>query len=169
MSIVIMGVTGCGKTVVGSHLAKELGWLFFDADDFHPPENICKMKSGVPLTDADRRDWLLSLNNLIANNENKGNRVVLACSALKSKYRSILIGAPPKPLPLHFIFLNISREVALTRLSSRKGHFMPASLVDSQFDILEAPATGDRLNAELPLSQVVDEAVRAAKREFVDD
>ena len=163
-----MGVTGSGKSTVGSQVAHELDWQFFDADDYHPEENVSKMKSGIPLTDEDREGWLISLRQLVCSEERLGQHVVLACSALKSKYREILVGPSPRFVTPLFIFLDIGREAAKARLKLRQGHFMPASLVDSQFDILETPIGGHRLDAELPIPQVVREATDIAKKQFID-
>lgn len=162
-----MGVTGCGKSTVGSQLAHALGWQFFDADDYHPQKNVLKMKSGIPLTDEDRKGWLMSLHQLVRTEEKSGRHVVLACSALKAKYREILVGSSQKLVTPLFLFLDISREAAKARLKLREGHFMPASLVDSQFDILETPNNGHRLDAELPLPQVVQEATEIAKKQII--
>ena len=162
-----MGVTGCGKSTVGSQLAHALGWQFFDADDYHPQKNVLKMKSGIPLTDEDRKGWLISLHQLVRTEEKSGGHVVLACSALKAKYREILVGSSQKLATPLFLFLDISREAAKARLELREGHFMPASLVDSQFDILETPNNGHRLDAELPLPQVVQEATEIAKKQII--
>lgn len=129
MKIVIAGVSGCGKTTVGTLLAERLGCEFADADDFHPPENIAKMRAGIPLDDADRAGWLDALGRFLAGRE----RVVLACSALKRRYRDRLreLGGE-----LRFFVLEVERAVLAGRLEARE-HFMPASLLDSQLAILE--------------------------------
>jgi gluconokinase len=129
MKIVIAGVSGCGKTTVGTLLAERLGCEFADADDFHPPENIAKMRAGIPLDDADRAGWLDALGCFLAGRE----RVVLACSALKRRYRDRLreLGGE-----LRFFVLDVERAVLAGRLEARE-HFMPASLLDSQLAILE--------------------------------
>jgi gluconokinase len=129
MKIVIAGVSGCGKTTVGTLLAERLGCEFADADDFHPPENIAKMRAGIPLDDADRAGWLDALGCFLAGRE----RVVLACSALKRRYRDRLreLGGE-----LRFFVLEVERAVLAGRLEARE-HFMPASLLDSQLAILE--------------------------------
>lgn len=134
--IFIMGVSGSGKTTIGQLLSQQTGIPFFDADDFHPPANIQKMNAGQPLDDDDRRDWLLSLNSL-ARQEMKKAGAVIACSALKAKYRTMLTdGVETK---IYWIYLRGNFETISQRLQTRKGHFMPASLLQSQFETLEPP------------------------------
>ncbi|MEY4294811.1 MAG: hypothetical protein RLY82_499 [Pseudomonadota bacterium] len=128
-----MGVSGCGKTTLGEGLAKALDWPFFDADDFHPPENVAKMRAGEPLNDADRAPWLLQLNKLLQANPH----AVLACSALKERYRDVLKSGLPN---LRFVHPHGAFEVIAARIEARSketGHYMPASLLQSQFEALE--------------------------------
>ncbi len=139
-----MGVTGCGKTTVGVLLAQELGWAFHDADDFHPAANVAKMKSGAPLTDADRRPWLDRLNALLLDADRGGESVVLACSALKQAYRERLARGCAA---VRFVLLDGDREIIRARLAARRGHYMNPALLDSQFAILERPADALRLDA----------------------
>ncbi|MBW3628566.1 MAG: gluconokinase [Gemmatimonadetes bacterium] len=135
-----MGVTGAGKTTVGSLLARELGWSFADADNFHSVANIEKMRAGEPLSEADREPWLRALESHVAELLDEGRCGVLACSALRSEYRERLRRpAATGKGEVRFVYLEISLEEAQRRLRSRKGHFMPASLVESQFDALEVP------------------------------
>ena len=129
MKIIIAGVSGSGKSTVGTLLAERLGCEFADADDFHPPENIAKMKAGIPLDDADRAGWLEALGNHLAG---RGN-IVLACSALKRIYRDRLRELAG---PLEFFVLSLDRDLLVKRVESRE-HFMPASLLDSQLATLE--------------------------------
>ena len=129
MKIIIAGVSGSGKSTVGKLLAERLGCEFADADDYHPPENIAKMKAGIPLDDADRAGWLEALGDHLASREN----IVLACSALKRIYRDRLRGMAG---PLEFFVLSLDKESLMQRLESRD-HFMPASLLDSQRATLE--------------------------------
>ena len=131
-----MGVSGTGKSTIGKLLAQKLEVPFFDGDDFHPESNILKMKSGQPLTDEDRKDWLLALNDL-AKKQQKSNGGIIACSALKQVYRDML-NAELDP-SLVFIFLEGSFELIASRMQTRKGHFMPVDLLRSQFDTLEIP------------------------------
>lgn len=131
-----MGVTGCGKTTVGSLLAQDLGWAFYDADDFHPAANVAKMQSGTPLSDADRWPWLERLNALLLEHESRGQQLVLACSALKQAYRERLVRGCAAA---RFVFLEGDPELIRARLGARKGHYMNPGLLDSQFAILEQP------------------------------
>ena len=147
MKIVVMGVTGCGKTTVGSALAETLDLPFFDADDFHPPHNVKKMKRGEPLTDKDRRDWLVKLSQLIEQHLH----IVLACSALKAAYRRTLSA----DADVRFVYLEISPDVASTRLALRTNHYMPATLVHSQFAALEPPSDAIRIDAEQDIDAVL--------------
>jgi len=135
---VVMGVSGCGKTRIGAHLAKAMGVPFIEGDDYHPPENVRRMSSGIPLTDEDRAGWLQTLAARIREAKDAGTGLVLACSALKRSYREILRDAA-SPEALRFIYLRGTREVIAERLRARKGHFMPPALLESQFAALEEP------------------------------
>ena len=147
-----MGVTGCGKTRVGAMLAEACGWAFHDADDFHPAENIAKMKSGVALTDADRWPWLARLNTFLLENERQGKSLVLACSALKQVYRDSLTRGCAAA---RFVFLDGDIELIRARLAARQGHYMNPKLLDSQVAILERPRDALRLDvAESPADLV---------------
>ena len=148
-----MGVAGCGKTTIGSKLARSLGVLFLDADDFHPEANLKKMSSGIPLDDSDRIPWLESLREELRSNRG----CVLACSALKQNYRSMLEDADRNTV---FIMLDISKETARGRLLSRANHFMPETLIDSQFDSLERPTDALVVDAEAPVNSVLDVILR---------
>lgn len=137
MVTIVMGVSGCGKTTVGKLLGAKLGVPFYDADDFHPESNKQLMKSGIPLTDETRRPWLETLaRKIIEWNDTQG--AVLACSALKESYRKLLCGNGTSSVT--FLFLDGTKEQVAERLQQRTGHFMPASLLDSQFSTLEPPA-----------------------------
>lgn len=138
-----MGVTGCGKTAVGALLAKACGWDFCDADDFHPVENVAKMKRGVPLDDADRWPWLERLNRFLLDSERQGKSLVLACSALKQSYRDRLAR---NCAAARFVFLDGDIELIRARLAARQGHYMNPKLLDSQFAILEPPRDAPRLD-----------------------
>ena len=133
--IIIMGVAGCGKSTIGSMLAHELGWDFYDADDFHSESNRIKMAQNIPLTDEDRAGWLDSLRSLIGQNIQNEKSILLACSALKKSYRDILMINEQ----VEFIYLRGTYEQIEARLLQRSGHFMSAKMLASQFDILEEP------------------------------
>ena len=133
--IIIMGVAGCGKSTIGSMLAHELGWDFYDADDLHSESNRLKMAQNTPLTDEDRAGWLDSLRSLIGQNIQNEKSIVLACSALKKSYRDILMINEQ----VKFIYLRGTYEQIEARLLQRSGHFMSAKMLASQFDILEEP------------------------------
>ncbi|XP_045418167.1 probable gluconokinase isoform X1 [Lemur catta] len=153
-ALLVMGVSGSGKSTVGALLASELGWKFYDADDYHPEENRMKMARGIPLNDQDRIPWLCNLHDILLRDVTSGQRVVLACSALKKMYRDILIrgkdGAAlkseelgeekPGDVQLFVVHLSGLFEVISGRLLQRKGHFMPPELLQSQFETLEPPA-----------------------------
>ncbi|NKB69318.1 MAG: AAA family ATPase [Candidatus Latescibacteria bacterium] len=134
--IILMGVTGSGKSTVGEALTQDLGWPFYDGDDFHPPENVAKMKSGVALEDEDRWPWLQRLAGEIGQWLAQGDSAVLACSALKQVYRDVLVGGRPQVRVVH---LKGSKELIGERLAQRQHRYMPASLLDSQFATLEQP------------------------------
>ncbi len=154
MVIVVMGVSGAGKTTVGRALAETLGWPFYDGDDFHPPANIEKMRQGVPLTDADRRPWLETLRALIARHLQEGRPAVVACSALKRSYRDVLRRAGEG---VRFVHLAADYETIRRRLEARRGHFFDPKLLQSQFDDLEAPDADEALilDAARPVSELV--------------
>lgn len=135
-TIIVMGVSGCGKSLIGSRLAAALGGVFEDADDFHSVANKDKMRAGIPLTDDDRWPWYATLRARIVEMRGQTPVYVLACSALKAIYREKL-RAEDGPEDIAFVLLKGSREVIFARMSARKGHYMPASLLDSQFAILE--------------------------------
>jgi len=136
---VVMGVSGCGKTRIGANFAKAIGVTFVEGDDYHPPENVRKMSSGIPLTDEDRAGWLLTLASRIREAKDAGTGLVVTCSALKRSYRETLRDGA-RPQPLQFIYLRGTRELIGERLRARKGHFMDPALLESQFEALEEPA-----------------------------
>ena len=155
MVIVLMGVSGSGKTSVGVLLARALGGEFVEGDDYHPPANVAKMRQGIPLDDADRRPWLETLAAEIGRWLEAGRTVVLACSALKRSYRAILRGGRPG---VRFVYLKGNAALIRARLAQRRGHYMPASLLDSQLATLEEPldaivadidATPEQIAAEI--------------------
>ena len=141
MIIVIFGVTAAGKTTVGQLLARELGWEFYEADDFHSVDNVEKMKRGVPLTDEDRQPWLGRLRELIERCFAAGENAVLACSALKKAYRDRLRVSEQ----VKFVFLRGNRERISEQLQHRRGHFMNPALLESQFEDLEEPRSSEQV------------------------
>jgi len=138
MFIILMGVAGTGKTTVGRLLAKELGWRFYEGDDFHPPANVEKMRRGEPLTDRDRRPWLDALRAVIQGALEKNDNGIMACSALKRSYRARLRVSEQ----VVFAYLAAAPDVIRRRLEKRTGHFMNPSLLESQFAALETPQKG---------------------------
>jgi gluconokinase len=132
-----MGVSGVGKTTVGKLLARELGWTFVEADDYHPAANVEKMRRGIPLDDEDRRPWLAALRHRLEEADARGENVVLACSALKHAYQHYLAQFDPESV--HYVYLGGSEELIRQRLAGRTGHFMNPSLLHSQFETLEPP------------------------------
>ena len=157
--IVLMGVSGCGKTTTGKRLATALGWPFRDADEFHPEANIAKMASGRPLDDADRAPWLAAIAAWIDAQCAAQACGVVSCSALKRRYRDVLIGARPG---VQLVHLEGSIALIGDRLSRRKGHFMPPALLRSQFDALEPPAPDEGalvLSVRMPPKRIVERIV----------
>jgi gluconokinase len=160
--LIVMGVSGCGKTTVGALAAQALGWPFIDADDHHPQANIDKMRAGVALTDADRAPWLATLHALLQAHATRGEGLVMACSALKQRYRDQLGAGLPA---LRWVYLHGNREVIAERLAVRNHGYMPASLLDSQLDALEEPGTSAalRLDVALPAPELAASAVAYMK------
>ena len=161
--LLLMGVSGVGKTTTGQRLARTLGWRFRDADEFHPPENIAKMSQGEPLTDEDRWPWLAAIGTWLDERRADGGKAIVTCSALRRTYRDrLLVGRPEVKL----VFLKGSKALIADRLSRRSGHFMPPMLLDSQFSTLEEPRREERalvVDVSLPPNRVVAHIVR-----FVD-
>jgi len=161
---VVMGVSGSGKSVIGRPFAKALGVDFVEGDDYHPPENVRRMSSGIPLTDDDRAGWLQALADRIHEAKDAGTGLVVTCSALKRSYRDLL-RAGAKPAPLRFIYLRGSRTVIAERIGARRGHFMPPALLDSQFDTLEEPTPDEGVwvcDVSKPSQEIVDALVDRA-------
>jgi gluconokinase len=158
MIVVVMGVTGAGKTTVGRLLAERLGAAFADADDYHPPENVAKMRAGVALDDADRAPWLARLNAVLREADAGGGSLVLACSALKRAYRDLL-GAGIRDLRL--VFLDGSKELLARRLAERTGHYMNPALLDSQLATLERPADAIVLSIDASPEDLATRALEA--------
>lgn len=162
-TLVLTGVSGAGKSTVGRVLAERTGAVLVDADDFHPAANVAKMAAGLPLTDDDREPWIARLAGEIRSRAERGERVVLACSALRRTHREILSSASDDVV---FVHLEVSDAVLERRLVDRRGHFMPAELLRSQLDDLEHPGS-DRavvVDGNAPVADVVDEVMRRAAR-----
>ena len=153
MIVIVMGVSGSGKTTVGELVAERLGCGFSDADDFHPAANVDKMRAGIPLTDDDRWPWLKALRQAIEDWEAAGQSRVIACSALKAAYRNLL--APRDDVV--FVFLKGSAETIASRLKARQGHYLNPDLLASQFATLEEPADAIVVDITPPPAAVVDE------------
>jgi len=154
---VVMGVAGAGKTTVGKRLAESLDWEFLEGDRLHPPENVAKMRSGQPLTDADRAPWLDAIARAIDTLQARNARAIVTCSALKRDYRRRIIG---NRAAIRLVFLDGSRELIAERLAARRGHFMPAGLLDSQFEALEPPGPDENpiiVGIDQPLDRIVAE------------
>jgi gluconokinase len=151
MIILLMGVSGVGKTVVGEALAQQLRWRFADADDFHSAANVSKMRAGIPLDDADRAPWLHSLHDAVERWIAAHESVVLACSALKESYRRQLVIGPEVKL----VFLRAEFSVVSEHLAHRDGHFMSPALLQSQFDTLEAPTDAIAVDASKSIPEIV--------------
>jgi gluconokinase len=155
--LVVMGVSGSGKTTIGERLAARLGWPYQEGDALHPPANVAKMHSGTPLDDADRLPWLQTIAAHIDEWRAKGSPGILTCSALKRRYRDIIIGDRPD---VRLVYLKGSKDEIGGRLADRQGHFMPAALLKSQFEALEEPGPDER-----PITVSVD----GTPDEIVDD
>lgn len=152
MVVIVMGVTGCGKTTVGTRLAEVLGWPYYDADSFHPPENVAKMSRGIALTDTDRVPWLRAIRAQIDDTLAASGHAVISCSALKEAYRHVLRDGAPD---VAFVWLRGPRALLAERLRNRVGHFMDPALLDSQLATLEPPAYAVPVEIALPLAAQV--------------
>jgi gluconokinase len=156
-ALVVMGVSGSGKSTIADKLAARLGWRYEDGDQFHPASNVAKMSAGHPLTDEDRWPWLQVIADEIDRLCRDGERATIACSALKRSYRDILVHGRSD---VRIVFLDGSQELIASRLAARHGHFMPPGLLTSQFRTLEPPAASER-----PITVSIDASVEA----IVDD
>lgn len=153
MIVLIMGVSGSGKTTIGKLLAESLGWQFQDADDFHSPANIEKMRQGIPLDDGDRIPWLQDMQNAIAQWLQENRNVVLACSALKASYRQFLLTDRDD---IKVVYLQGSDNIIQKRLQTRENHFMSAKLLTSQFHTLEEPENAIYIDISQPPEEIVN-------------
>jgi len=149
---IVMGVSGCGKSSVGKLLAQELGWDFYDADDFHPPENVAKMANGIPLDDSDRVPWLASLHDLISSSLKADKPGVLACSALKERYRQQLMDGNDG---VGLVHLKGSYELIWSRMIARKEHYMKPHMLRSQFETLEEPTNALTVDISLSVHEII--------------
>jgi gluconokinase len=159
-TFLIMGVAASGKTTIAEKLAEKINGFLIEGDDYHTKENIDKMSSGVALNDNDRYEWLLKIKNEILN-RNKNQNLVVTCSALKEKYRTLL-----GPQNFNLVYLKVSKKTALQRIRARQGHFMPDSLVDSQFAILEEPQKSIVLDESLKTNEMVEKLVSIYKSAY---
>jgi gluconokinase len=149
----IMGVSGSGKTTVGKALAQKLGWDFFDADDFHPAENIAKMAARIPLNDSDRTPWLAALHQLLSSTLESNRHPILACSALKQKYRAQLMDGLAG---LELVYLKGNYDLIWSRMSAREGHYMRPEMLQSQFAALEEPVDAFAIDISVSLNDMID-------------
>jgi gluconokinase len=162
-ALVVMGVSGSGKSTIADRLAARLGWRYEDGDKFHPPGNVAKMSAGHPLTDEDRWPWLRAIADEIDRVCEAGQRAVIACSALKRAYREILVH---ERNDVRIVFLNGTQDLIAERLAARKGHFMPPGLLTSQFRTLEPPQLNERpiiVSIDASVEAIVDDIVRQMK------
>jgi gluconokinase len=159
-ALVVMGVSGSGKSTIADKLAERLGWAYEDGDRFHPASNVAKMSAGQPLTDGDRWPWLQAIADEIDRVCKTGQHAVIACSALKRAYRDILVHGRPD---VRIIYLRGTQDLIAGRLVLRKGHFMPSGLLASQFKTLEPPDASENpvtVSIDAPVETIVDDIVR---------
>ncbi len=162
-ALIVMGVSGSGKSTIGERLAERLAWSYEDGDKFHPASNVAKMSAGHPLTDTDRWPWLMAIADEIDRVGRVGQHAVIACSALKRAYRDVLVHGRND---VRIVFLNGTQELIANRLAQRKGHFMPPGLLESQFMTLEPPEAGEdpvTVSIDASVDAVVDDIVRQLK------
>jgi len=158
-ALIVMGVSGAGKSTIGEKLAERLGWKFEDGDRFHPPSNVAKMSAGQPLTDEDRWPWLRAIADEIDSVCEAGEHAVIACSALKHAYRDILVHGRND---VRIIYLKGTQDLIASRLAVRKGHFMPPGLLESQFKTLEPPEA-----SENPVTVSIDGSVETVVNDII--
>ncbi len=159
--IIVMGVSGSGKTSVGKALVQQLEWDFYDADDFHPSENVAKMEKGIPLNDSDRAPWLASLHDLISSTLKADRHGILACSALKERYRQQLLDGNPD---VQLVYLKGTYDLIWSRMSERTDHFMKSQMLQSQFETLEEPTNAWTFDISQPVNDIVQEILQYLKQ-----
>jgi len=162
-ALVVTGVSGSGKSTIADALAKRVGWRFEDGDRFHPASNVAKMSAGQPLTDEDRQPWLQAIADEIDRTCGRGQRAVVACSALKRAYRDILVHGRDD---VRIVFLDGTEALIAGRLAARRGHFMPPGLLASQFKTLETPTADEHaitVSIDAPVDAIVDDIIRQLK------
>jgi gluconokinase len=167
-ALIVMGVSGSGKSTIGEKLAQRLGWKYEDGDGFHPDSNVAKMSAGQPLTDEDRWPWLQAIADEIDRVCSAGDHVVIACSALKRAYRDVLVHGRSD---VRIIYLKGTEELIASRLALRKGHFMPPGLLASQFKTLEPPDASEKpvtVSIDEPVETIVDDILRQLKLDPAD-
>ena len=155
--LIVMGVSGCGKSSVGGALAQSLRWDFYDADDFHPPANVAKMASGTPLDDSDRAPWLASLNELISSSLKADKPGVLACSALKERYRQKLMNGNDG---VQIVYLKGSYDLIWSRMEKRTDHYMKPHMLKSQFETLEEPKNAITVDVSMSLDEIAQDILK---------
>jgi gluconokinase len=162
-ALIVMGVSGSGKTTIGEMLAARIGWRYEDADSFHPAANVAKMSAGQPLTDDDRWPWLRAIADEIDRANAAGERVVIGCSALRRAYRDVLVHGRSD---IRIVYLDGTQDLIADRLGQRKGHFMPPGLLTSQFGTLEPPTPDEHavtVSIDAPVETVVENVLRQLK------
>jgi gluconokinase len=160
--LILMGVMGTGKTTIAQLLQKKTSWVYAEGDDYHPKSNVEKMHAGIPLTDEDRAPWLAALHTQIADWDQHNVNAILTCSALKQKYRDVLVGDLPAD-HVRFVLLEASKETLEKHLAARTGHFMNPNLLDSQLAILEIPQNAIRISVEHSPEEAVEQILAALK------
>jgi len=158
---IVMGVSGSGKSSVGKVLADQLRWIFYDADDFHPPENVAKMAAGIPLDDSDRTPWLAALHNLISSSLKENQPGVLACSALKERYRQQLTNGNED---VQIIYLKGDYDLISSRMAERTDHYMKPHMLKSQFDALEEPTNALVINVSMSVDEIVKGILKSMEK-----
>ena len=156
-ALIVMGVSGSGKTTIGEELARRIGWRYEDADTFHPASNVAKMSAGQPLTDEDRWPWLRAIADEIDRISGAGERIVIGCSALRRAYRDVLVHGRSD---IRIVYLDGTQDLIADRLGQRKGHFMPPELLTSQFGTLEPPTSDEHavtVSIDAPVKTIVND------------